>query len=219
MNLRAFFDRWVYHQNEGSASHSGRASAQRLCTDDTCGLLVARAGVRRDYLIALRLPAFNATHVWFDPYISPTVAPPFFTPTSGAPGQCRRSRLVRGIPILVAAISSAVAGVLRACARHRVPAHVLLLPRCVLQGGVHETAKLRGGRRAVGYRGERALLLFQNLHLHALWRSVSTGVLVVGRTGGVLQGRPLRYRRRHGRDGSERYVVDRTPSAVIRGGI
>ena len=34
----------------------------------------------------LTFRAFNATYVWFDPYISPTVAPPFFTPLSGYPG-------------------------------------------------------------------------------------------------------------------------------------
>ena len=34
----------------------------------------------------LTLRAFNATHVWFPPYISPTVAPPLFTPVSGYPG-------------------------------------------------------------------------------------------------------------------------------------
>lgn len=34
----------------------------------------------------LTFRAFNATYVWFDPYISPTVAPPVFTPASGYPG-------------------------------------------------------------------------------------------------------------------------------------
>jgi hypothetical protein len=34
----------------------------------------------------LTLRAFNGTYVWFDPYISPTVAPPLFTPPSGYPG-------------------------------------------------------------------------------------------------------------------------------------
>src|ERR1700733_4170913 len=34
----------------------------------------------------LTLRAFNGTYVWFDPYISPTVAPPVFTPASGYPG-------------------------------------------------------------------------------------------------------------------------------------
>src|SRR4030095_7641316 len=34
----------------------------------------------------LTFRAFNATYVWFDPYISPTVAPPLFTPASGYPG-------------------------------------------------------------------------------------------------------------------------------------
>jgi hypothetical protein len=34
----------------------------------------------------LTLRAFNGTYVWFDPYVSPTVAPPVFTPASGYPG-------------------------------------------------------------------------------------------------------------------------------------
>ena len=34
----------------------------------------------------LTFRAFNPTYVWFDPYISPTVAPPVFTPASGYPG-------------------------------------------------------------------------------------------------------------------------------------
>ena len=34
----------------------------------------------------LTFRAFDATYVWYDPYISPTVAPPLFTPASGYPG-------------------------------------------------------------------------------------------------------------------------------------
>ena len=34
----------------------------------------------------LTFRAFNATHVWYAPYISPTVAPPLFTPAAGYPG-------------------------------------------------------------------------------------------------------------------------------------
>src|SRR5687767_14433621 len=34
----------------------------------------------------LTFRAFNATYVWYDPYISPPVAPPLFTPASGYPG-------------------------------------------------------------------------------------------------------------------------------------
>ena len=30
--------------------------------------------------------AFHPTYVWYEPYISPTVAPPVFTPASGYPG-------------------------------------------------------------------------------------------------------------------------------------
>ena len=31
----------------------------------------------------LTFRAFNPSHVWYDPYISPTVAPPVFTAASG----------------------------------------------------------------------------------------------------------------------------------------
>ena len=34
----------------------------------------------------LTFRAFNATHVWFEPYISPTVAPPLFTPAPSGAG-------------------------------------------------------------------------------------------------------------------------------------
>ena len=34
----------------------------------------------------LTFRAFHPTYVWFDPYISPAVAPPLFTPASGYPG-------------------------------------------------------------------------------------------------------------------------------------
>src|SRR5690349_24038794 len=34
----------------------------------------------------LTLRAFNATYVYYAPYVSPTVAPPLFTPASGYPG-------------------------------------------------------------------------------------------------------------------------------------
>src|SRR5215510_6800568 len=34
----------------------------------------------------LTLRAFNATYVYYAPYISPTVAPPLFSPASGYPG-------------------------------------------------------------------------------------------------------------------------------------
>src|SRR6185503_14451970 len=34
----------------------------------------------------LTFRAFNATYVWFDLYISSTIAPPFFTPLVGYPG-------------------------------------------------------------------------------------------------------------------------------------
>ena len=31
----------------------------------------------------LTFRAFNATYVWHDPYVSPAVAPPVFTPAAG----------------------------------------------------------------------------------------------------------------------------------------
>ena len=177
---------------------------------------MARAGVRRDGLVAffgyLTFRAFNATYVWFDPYISPTVAPPFFTPTSGCPGAVPLDHAWFGafpswwppfLPQSPAFFAPALAIAFRlTCYYYRgacYKAAFMKPPNCAVGGA------------PFGYRGEQALLLFpEPAPLHALWRSVSTGVLVVGRTGGVLQGRPRFGIGVGGRDGSERYVVDRS---------
>ena len=34
----------------------------------------------------LTIRAFHPVYVWYEPYISPTVAPPVFTPAAGYPG-------------------------------------------------------------------------------------------------------------------------------------
>ena len=98
----------------------------------------------------LTFRAFNATYVWFDPYISPTVAPPLFTPVSGYPGAVPVDHAWFGafpswwppfLPQSPAFFIPALAIAFRV--------DLLLLPRRVLQSGVHEAAQLRRWRRAV----------------------------------------------------------------------
>ena len=119
----------------------------------------------------LTFRAFNATYVWYDPYISPTVAPPLFTPASGYPGAVPVDHAWLGaFPGVVAGVPAAVAGVLHPVARHRVPLHLLLLPRRLLQGVRLDAAVLRACAASPRrYRGETALLLFQNLHRYTLY--------------------------------------------------
>ena len=54
------------------------------------GPVVTAAGLTR-FFGYLTFRAFQATHVWYDPYLSPTVSPLLFTPVSGYPGPCRSS--------------------------------------------------------------------------------------------------------------------------------
>ena len=66
------------------AGRGGFASTQRV---DRWWLTPAATAVGLIVFFGyLFFRAFNATYVWFDPYISPTVAPPVFTPASGYPG-------------------------------------------------------------------------------------------------------------------------------------
>jgi hypothetical protein len=117
----------------------------------------------------LTVRAFYPAYVWHEPYISPTVAPPVFTPASGPPGS---------VPIDVAWLGAFpdwwppfaqspafvlpwVAIVFRlTCYYYRgayYKAAFLTPPACAVRGVTHT------------YRGETALLLFQNLHRYALY--------------------------------------------------
>ena len=118
----------------------------------------------------LTLRAFDATYVWFDPYISPTVAPPVFTPASGYPGAVPVDHAWFGafpswwpgfLPQSPAFFLPALAIAFRiTCYYYRgayYKAFFLTPPSCAVRGV---------SRR---YRGERTLFLFQNLHRYTLY--------------------------------------------------
>jgi hypothetical protein len=118
----------------------------------------------------LTFRAFNATYVWFDPYISPTVAPPLFTPVSGYPGSVPVDHAWLGafpswwppfLPQSPAFFIPALAIAFRAtCYYYRgayYKAFAMRPPNCAVGGS------------PLGYRGEKALLLFQNLHRYTLY--------------------------------------------------
>jgi len=118
----------------------------------------------------LTLRAFNATYVYYAPYISPTVAPPLFTPASGYPGAVPVEHAWLGafpawwpwfIPQSPAFFIPALAILFRfTCYYYRgayYKAFFLKPPSCAVRGV------------PFAYRGERALLVFQNLHRYALY--------------------------------------------------
>lgn len=54
----------------------------------------------------LTLRAFNPTYVWAEPYISPAVAPPIFTPARGYPGAVPVEHAWFGVMLINAALLS-----------------------------------------------------------------------------------------------------------------
>jgi hypothetical protein len=121
----------------------------------------------------LTVRAFQGTYVWYDPYISPTVAPPLFTPASGYPGavpvpQAWFGEFPRWWPRLVpqspAFFIPWLAIAFRfTCYYYRKAyyrAFAMSPPAC----------NVRGVRRR--YRGETALLVFQNLHRYTLYAAL-----------------------------------------------
>ena len=118
----------------------------------------------------LTLRACHPVYVWYEPYISPTVAPPVFTAAHGLPGSVPVDHAWLGafpawwpsfIPQSPAFVLPWLAIVFRfTCYYYRgayYKAPFLTPPTC----GV------RGIRRS--YRGETTLLLLQNLHRYALY--------------------------------------------------
>jgi hypothetical protein len=118
----------------------------------------------------LTFRAFRATYVWFDPYISPAVAPPVFTPASGYAGAVPVSHAWFGafpgwwpsfVPQSPAFFIPALAIAFRfTCYYYRgayYKAFFLTPPNCAV-GGVPRK-----------YQGERVLLIFQNLHRYTLY--------------------------------------------------
>jgi hypothetical protein len=121
----------------------------------------------------LTFRAFNATYVWYDPYISPTVAPPVFTPAFGYPGAVPLEHSWFGafpawwpafLPQSPAFFIPGVAIAFRfTCYYYRgsyYKALALTPPSCAVRGI---------SRR---YRGETTLLLFQNLHRYTLYAAL-----------------------------------------------
>ena len=114
--------------------------------------------------------AFDATYVWFDPYISPTVAPPLFTPASGYPGAVPVDHAMFGafpawwpgwLPQSPAFFMPATAIAFRfTCYYYRGAYYRSLFltpPNCAVRGVSSR------------YRGEKTALLFQNLHRYTLY--------------------------------------------------
>ena len=118
----------------------------------------------------LTFRAFNATYVWYDPYISPTVAPAVFTPAFGYPGAVPVDHAWFGafpswwpsfLPQSPAFFLPGLAIAFRfTCYYYRgayYKAAFMTPPSC----------SVRGISR--GYRGETTLLVIQNLHRYTLY--------------------------------------------------
>jgi hypothetical protein len=118
----------------------------------------------------LTVRAFHPVHVWYEPYISPTVAPPVFTTASGVAGSVPVDRAWLGafpawwprfVPQSPAFVLPWLAIVFRVtCYYYRgayYKAAFLTPPACTV----------RGIQRP--YRGETSLLIVQNLHRYALY--------------------------------------------------
>ena len=118
----------------------------------------------------LTFRAFHPTYVWADPYISPAVAPPLFTPASGYPGAVPVGHAWFGafpawwppfLPQSPAFFLPALAIAFRAtCYYYRgayYKAFGMTPPSCAVRGI---------SRR---YRGETTFLLLQNLHRYTLY--------------------------------------------------
>ena len=117
--------------------------------------------------------AFNATYVWYDPYISPTVAPPVFTPAFGYPGAVPVEHAWFGafpswwppfLPQSPAFFMPALAIAFRITCYYYRGAYYkafAMTPTSCAVGGV-----------PLPYRGETALLLFQNLHRYTLYGAI-----------------------------------------------
>lgn len=118
----------------------------------------------------LTFRAFQATYVWYDPYVSPVVAPPLFTPASGYPGAVPVEHSWFGafgswwpafLPQSPAFFLPGMAIAFRATCYYYRKAYYrsfgMSPPGCAV----------RASHRR--YVGETRLLLFQNLHRYTLY--------------------------------------------------
>ena len=118
----------------------------------------------------LTIRAFHPVYVWWEPYVSPAVAPPVFTAASGLPGSVPVDHAWLGafpgwwpsfVPQSPAFVLPWLAIVFRfTCYYYRGAYYkgIFLTPPACGVGGVSRS-----------YRGETTLLLFQNLHRYALY--------------------------------------------------
>jgi len=118
----------------------------------------------------LFMRAFQATHVWYEPYVSPTVAPPLFTPESGYPGAVPvdvawfgafpswwPSFLPQSPAFLVPGFAIAFRFTCYYYRKAYYRAFAMSPPACAVRGVTRP------------YSGETTLLLFQNLHRYTLY--------------------------------------------------
>ena len=118
----------------------------------------------------LTIRAFNPVYVWYDPYVSPVVAPPVFTPASGYPGAVPVDHAWFGafpgwwppfVPQSPAFVLPWIAIAFRfTCYYYRGAGYRAIVwspPACGVRGFSRH------------YRGETALLLVMNLHRYALY--------------------------------------------------
>jgi hypothetical protein len=117
--------------------------------------------------------AFNPVYVWFDPYLSPTVAPPLFTAPASYPGSVPLEHSWLGafpawwpwfIPQSPAFFFPALAIAFRLTCYYYRGAYYKAI------GMTPPSCGVRGISRA--YRGETALLVFQNLHRYTLYAAL-----------------------------------------------
>ena len=179
-----------------AASRAGFASTQR--TDRWWITPAATAIGLLLFFGYLTFRAFNATYVWYDPYISPTVAPAVFTPAFGYPGAVPVDHAWFGafpswwpsfLPQSPAFFLPGLAIAFRfTCYYYRgayYKASFMTPPSCAVRG------------ISRGYRGETTLLVISEpAPLHAVRRAAPARVPLVGRLRGVLPRRPVRDRRR-----------------------
>lgn len=114
--------------------------------------------------------AFNPSYVWFDPYVSPTVAPPLFTSVAGYPGSVPVEHAWLGafpawwpafLPESPAFFFPGLAIAFRATCYYYRKAYYrsfgMSPPGCAVSGPQRK------------YHGETRLLVVQNLHRYALY--------------------------------------------------
>ena len=133
--------------------------------------------------------AFQGAHYHFGPYLSPFYSPELFGDSPHA-GSGRK-------PALVAGLAAVLAGAPDPVGSRRLPLHLLLLPRRLLQGVLGRPARpAPSASRARRYRGEQSFpLILQNVHRYFLYLAL----LVPAHPRATTSGRRCGSRTRDGR--------------------